>query len=137
MACCRARLNDGSGYCDRCDVLVGLAGLHVISVGHATEGDLLEVTVESAPAVMACPVCGVVAHSHGRRDVALVDVACFGRPVRLVWRKRTWCCVDDACDVGSFTERNDQVALPALQSRHDALSRTHQGLNPKSCSAAA
>lgn len=93
-------------------MLVGLDGLHVISVLHDRRAGVREVTVESAPVVMACLVCGVVAYSHGRRDVALVDVACFGRPMRLVWRKRAWCCVDDACDVGLFTERNDQVALP-------------------------
>ena len=112
MACCRARSKDRSGYCDRCDVLVGLSGLHVLAVRLDAERDVLEVTVESAAALMACVVCGVVAHSHGRRDVALVDVACFGRPVRLVWRKRTWRCVDDGCETGSFTERDDAIALP-------------------------
>jgi transposase len=32
----------------------------------------------------------VIVHSGGRREVPLVDVPCFGRPVELVWRKRTW-----------------------------------------------
>ena len=111
-ACRCARFDDGSSYGERCDVLVGLSGVHVLAVRYDAERDVLEVTVESAPAPMACVVCGVVAHSHGRRDVALVDVACFGRPVRLVWRKRTWCCVDGGCAVGSFTERDDAIALP-------------------------
>lgn len=111
-ACRCARSVDRSGYCGRCDVLVGLAGLHVIAVRLDAERDVLEVTVESALARMGCVACGVVAHSHGRRDVTLVDVPCFGRPVRLVWRKRTWCCVDDACTMGAFTERNDDMAVP-------------------------
>ena len=54
------------GYCDRCDLLVGLPGLHVIAV-ERDEGDgSLTVTVESEPGVMGCPTCGVVAHGHGR-----------------------------------------------------------------------
>jgi transposase len=43
MSCCR-----GGGYCDRCDVLVGLDGLHVIGVDRDQGGGLL-VRVESAP----------------------------------------------------------------------------------------
>lgn len=76
-------------YCDHCDLLVGLEGLHVVDVTK-TNCDVLVVTVESAPVVMGCPTCGVVAHSHGRRTVTLVDTPCFGRATRVRWRKRTW-----------------------------------------------
>ncbi len=38
--------------------------------------------VESPPGLMGCRGCGVVASSHGRRNVVLVDAPCFGRPVR-------------------------------------------------------
>ena len=49
-------------YCSNCDLLVGLAGLHVIEVD---VGDRwTTVTVESAPAVMGCHSCGVVAESR-------------------------------------------------------------------------
>ncbi len=68
------------------------------------------VTVESPPGVVGCPRCGVVARSHGRRTVVLVDAPCFGRPVTLRWRKRTWTCPDPGCAVGTFTEQNPQVA---------------------------
>jgi transposase len=61
---------------------------------------------------MGCPSCGVVAVSHGRRTHVLVDTPCFGRPVRLRWRKRTWVCPEPACGVGAFTERVEQVAAP-------------------------
>ena len=44
--------------------------------------------------------------------MTLVDVGCFGRPVRVFWRKRTWCCVDGDCATGSFTERDEAIALP-------------------------
>jgi len=101
-----ARCCPGS-YCSKCDLLVGL---HVTAVD-LDEGGLV-VTVESPPALMGCRACGVVAVSHGRREHALVDVPAFGRPVRLVWRKRTWTCLDPGCPVGTFTERHDALAPP-------------------------
>lgn len=93
-------------------MLVGLAGLHVIAVERDDGADLLSVTVESAAAVTGCPTCGVVAHSHGRRDIRLVDAPCFDRPVRLVWRKRTWRCTESSCPTGVFTEQDPDVAAP-------------------------
>src|SRR3954453_18204335 len=72
-------------------------------------GEGLVVTVESPPGVVGCAGCGVVARSHGRRTVELVDAPCFGRPVTLRWRKRTWTCPDRACPVGTFTEQDPQV----------------------------
>lgn len=40
----------------------------------------------------------------------LIDAPSFDRPVRTIWRKRTWRCVEPACPVGSFTEQNENVA---------------------------
>ncbi len=97
-------------YCDRCDLLVGLPGLRVIDVGNHDRR--LVVTVESAATVQGCRSCGVVAGSHGRRTVRLVDAPAFGRPVRVVWRKRTWRCEEPACPGGVFTEQHDEVARP-------------------------
>jgi hypothetical protein len=68
-------------YCDRCDLLVGLPGLHVIDVAEVGGG--LAVTVESPPAEQGCRACGVIAEGHGRRTVTLVDAPCFGRPVQV------------------------------------------------------
>ena len=59
--CCRM----SGDYCDRCDLLVKLPGLHVIAVERDGR-DRLVVTVESAPGPMGCRSCGVVAHGHGR-----------------------------------------------------------------------
>ena len=58
-------------YCDRCDLLVGLPGLRVIKVH--SEKPRLVVTVESPRAEQGCRSCGVIATSHGRRTVRLVD----------------------------------------------------------------
>ena len=44
---------------------------------------------------------------------ALVDAPCFGRPVRVVWRKRTWRCREPACPVGSFTEQDERICPAA------------------------
>ena len=103
--CCRT----GGGYLDRCDLLVGLDGFHVIAVEHDAR-DRLVVTIESAAGPMGCYSCGVIARGHGRVEVGLVDAPAFGRPVRLVWRKRRWLCPEPACDVGSFVEQDERVA---------------------------
>ena len=109
-ACDRARSCPDPTYCQRCDVLVGLDGFHVISVDQQRRH--LQVVIESAPATTGCRSCGVVASSHGRRDVVLVDVPCFGRPVQLVWRKRTWRCEESRCPIGTWTEQHDDLARP-------------------------
>jgi transposase len=84
----------------------------VLRVERDEQASGLLVLVESPPGPMGCRSCGVVAHSHGRRDVTLVDAPCFDRPVRLVWRKRTWCCVEPSCPIRVFTEQAEHVAAP-------------------------
>jgi transposase len=93
---------------------VGLDGLHVTSVEEVAgkRGPLLRVGVESPALTEGCRVCGVVMRSHGRREVRLIDTPCFGRPVELRWRKRTWRCAEPHCPTGLVTEQNDDVALP-------------------------
>lgn len=105
--CCRAL----GGYCDRCDLLVGLDGLHVTAV-ERDDGGGLTVTVESAAEPMGCRSCGVVAHAHGRVEVWLVDAPAIGRPVRICWRKRRWRCLDPGCPVVTFVEQDERVAAP-------------------------
>ena len=113
-ACDRARSCPDPTYCDRCDLLVGLDGFHVLDVAEhdGKRGRWLRVVVESAARVMGCPTCGVVAGSHGRRNVTLIDTPCFGRPVRLAWRKRTWRCEESACPAGVVTEQQEGLARP-------------------------
>jgi transposase len=111
-ACASARA-DGC-YCSRCDLLVGLDGFHVIGVEEfpGRRGSWLRVEAESPPREEGCRSCGVLAHSHGRRTVRLIDTPCFGRPVELVWRKRTWRCREPKCEAGSLIEQNAQLARP-------------------------
>jgi transposase len=101
-------------YCSRCDLLVGLDGFHVIGVEEVRgrRGSWLRVEVESPPRQEGCRSCGALAHSNGRRTVRLIDTPCFGRPVELVWRKRTWSCREPECGAGSFTEQDDRIARP-------------------------
>jgi transposase len=75
-------------------------------------GALLRVEVESPARVEGCRVCGVVMGSHGRREVRLIDTPCFGRPVELRWRKRTWRCAEPDCPGGLVTEQDERVAAP-------------------------
>lgn len=100
-----------SGYCDQCDLLVGLPGLSVVSV-EREGGDALKITVESPPTAMGCRGCGGIAHAHGRVGVRLVDAPAFGRPVRIGWRKRRSLCPDTGCPVGSFVEQDENIAAP-------------------------
>jgi len=92
--CCVAARCGGTRvtYCVRCDLLVGLGDLRVTTVDVDAAVGLLTVGVESARSPMGCLGCGVIADGHGRSDVTLVDAPCFDRIVRIVWRKRTWCC---------------------------------------------
>lgn len=130
-SCCRA----GGGYCERCDVLVGLDGLRVIAV-ERDDGGRLVVEVESEPAVAGCPACGVVAHGHGRVTVRLVDAPAFGAPVRIRWRKRRWVCPDSGCPVVTFVEQDDRIAAPrsllttrACRWAIEQLRREHASVN--------
>jgi transposase len=111
-ACSAARCHDDSPYCSRCDLLVGLDGLHVLSVERDDDEGLLRIVVESPQDPMGCHTCGVVAESHGRRNVHLVDAPCFDRPVQLIWRKRTWRCEEPSCPTKVFTEQVHHVAAP-------------------------
>ncbi len=91
-------------------MLVGLAGFHVVEV--ADQRGRVHVVVESPAVMQGCRTCAVVAYSHGRREVRLIDVPCFGRPVELVWRKRTWRCEEQSRPAGSFTEQAEELAPP-------------------------
>lgn len=106
---------EGSGLAA---VLVGLAGLEVVSAGEV--GAELWVVVQSPQRQSAgwCSSCGVRAASHGRRVVRLRDVPCGGRPAVVVWRKRLWRCREPLCPRRTWSETH-----PGLPSRRVLTAR--------------
>ena len=93
---------DACNPCPRCDAFLGIDDVRVVAVER--DDGRLRVTVETRPRLEGCRRCGVVAVGHGRRERLLHDTPCFGAPVTLVWRKRTYLCPDPGCPVGTFSE---------------------------------
>ena len=99
--------------CSRCDLLLGLDGVHVEDVDR--RDGLLIVTVSSPAAPTGCPSCGVVATGRGRRRRVLHDVPGVTR-VRIVWRQRVWRCDEVGCVRRTFVEQ-----LPGLVARRGSI----------------
>ena len=95
--------------CSRCDLPLGLDGVHVEHVERGPTS--LTVTVSTPWQLMGCPACGVVAVGRGRRLRRLHDVP--GEvPVTVRWRQRTWRCPDAGCPVGVFVEQHPSLVRP-------------------------
>ena len=91
-----------------CELIIGLGDVEVLGVDDAPGGPLgVHIRTRARP---ACGGCGGAVWSKGAAVVKLVDLPAFGRPVRLVWRKWRWRCPAASCDVGSFTEVDEQIA---------------------------
>lgn len=96
-----------------CELLVGLPEVSVLGI--VDEADrALRVHVETRSERPRCPTCGGAVVIKDRPSVELVDLPCFGRPVRLMWRKRRWGCPDIGCATGSWTEEARAIAAPRL-----------------------
>lgn len=94
---------------------MGLDGFRILEV---LEGpDELVVTVETTKVVAGCRACGTRAVAHERMPIAVRDLACFGRPVRLMWRKRRWRCPDQDCAAKTWTEHSDHVDAQVVLTR--------------------
>ena len=104
--CCSVSLD----RCDRCDLLVGLEGFHLMSVAR-TPGALV-LDVESCNQLAGCPGCGVIAQGHGRVVVEVIDAPWAGVPARIRWFKRRWICREHTCQIATFTEQNHSVCAP-------------------------
>jgi transposase len=92
-------VSDGTGLAE---ALLGLDGFRVLAVSEAP--DELVVTIETTATVTGCASCGVRAEAHDRLEIEIRDLACFGRPARLVWRKRRWRRRENAYDAKTWTE---------------------------------
>lgn len=96
-----------------CELLVGLPDVTVLGV--LDERNVpLRVHVETRDPRPSCPACTGAVVIKDRPTVELVDLACFGRPTRLVWWKRRWSCPDGFCVMGSWTEDVPAIAAPRL-----------------------
>ena len=91
-----------------CELLVGLGDVEVLGVDDEADAPLaLHVRTRRRP---PCGGCGGAVWSKGTSPVSLVDLAAFGRPVRLMWRKWRRRCPAAGCAVGSFTETDERIA---------------------------
>ena len=68
---------------DRCDLLVGLEGFHLIAVARRACG--LVLNIEPYDCLAGCPGCGVIAQGHGRVVVEVIDTPWAGIPA---WIRR-------------------------------------------------
>jgi transposase len=92
--------------------LLGLSGFQVLAVSESRAE--LVVEIETTATRAACAGCGTWAEPHERMVVAIRDLPCFGRPVRLVWNKRRWRCVDADCQTKTWTETSPHISARVL-----------------------
>ena len=89
--------------------LLGLDGFVLLAAG--VVGGELELLVETTQTVTGCPVCGVVATAHARREHLVRDVPVAGLPVAIMWAKRVWRCADQACPKRTWSEPKKASAM--------------------------
>src|SRR5438552_857153 len=114
-------MSDGTGLAE---ALLGLDGFRVLDV--VEERDELVITIETTATVTGCSSCGVRAEAHDRLRVEIRDLACFGRPARLVWRKRRWRCREELCEEKTWTERSEHVDAQAVITRRAGMEACRQ-----------
>jgi hypothetical protein len=95
-----------------CALLVGLPDVNVLAVDDE-RGAPIVVVVESRLDGAWCAECGCRAQVKDRPDVMLVDLPCFGRPARLVWRKHRWRCPGSSARPGRGPRSTPGSPLPA------------------------
>jgi transposase len=91
------------------DWMIGLSGVRFLGCEDGACGEA-KIHVESTVDRSGCPRCGSVAQVKDRPAVELIDLPLQGRVTRLVWHKRRWCCPDPDCDMGTWTEIDDEIA---------------------------
>ncbi len=117
-------MSDGSGLAE---ALLGLDGFRVLAVSETVE---VTVVIESVRDLVGCSSCGV--RAEDRMDVEVRDLACFGRPARLVWRKRRWRCVDADCEARTWTEGSPAASSRQVLTRRAGAEACRQvGMNAR------
>jgi transposase len=104
-----------------CELLVGLPAVNVLAVDDQ-RADAVVVHIEVRAPRPACAACGTPARVKDRPSVELVDLPCFARPARLVWRKVRWWCPNADCGMRSWTAEEARIA-PARAAMTDRAGR--------------
>lgn len=94
-------------YSTRADELLGLEGLHVVSVEATSIG--IRAHVETDTLLTGCPKCAVIPQPHNRRRHIVADVPGPRGPVELVWHKRIWRCWERLCPVSTWSEDSEHI----------------------------
>ena len=114
-------VSDGTGLAE---AVLGLDGFRVLEVSETP--DELTVVIETTVAVVGCSSCGTRVVAHERTPVAIRDLACFGRPARLVWRKRRWRCRERDCPARTWTERCEHLDAQVVLTRRAGVEACRQ-----------
>jgi len=114
-------MSDGIGLAE---VLLGLPGFGVLDV---VEDDAeVVIAIESTTTWTHCRTCGARAEPQDRMRVDIRDLACFGRPARLVWNKRRWRCRESLCPARTWTEQSEHVDAQAVLTRRAGVEACRQ-----------
>ncbi len=89
--------------------MIGLQRVRFLGCEDGARGEA-KVHVETTVDRSGCPRCGSVARVKDRPPVALIDLPLQGRAARLLWHKRRWWCSDPDCDMGTWTETDEEIA---------------------------
>ena len=92
-----------------CEMVLGLGDVEVLGADDEAGGPLRVHIRRRAPRP-GCAGCGGRLWSDGEREVELVDLPAFGRPVGLVWHKRRWRSADCDCAAGTVTAQDPEIA---------------------------
>jgi transposase len=102
-------VGDGIGLAE---ALLGLDGFRVLAVTETFAEVVIE--IETTAVRVGCAGCGVRAEAQDRMTVEIRDLPAFGRPARLVWRKRRWRCREPLCAARTWTETSEHVSSRAV-----------------------